>query len=199
MGGCARPGGQDFGDPWLRRGGARRRPPEQAGYRRRHGAAVDRPRRRGRDRRRADSPVALAVNTVCRGEGPGLLSIPAAPPPTSPGAQCSPTTVHWTYDTWMLSQLHRRGDGEGRRRQLVLHHRRLRVRPAARARHRQPGEGGGGKVLGEVHYPFPDTTDFSALLVQAQSSGRRCWASPMPAATPVNCIKQAPSSGSNQR
>ena len=31
----------------------------------------------------------------------------------------------------------------------------------------------GGKVLGSRAYPFPDTTDFSSLLLQAKESGAK--------------------------
>ena len=64
---------------------------------------------------------------------------------------------------------HRRRHGEGGRRYLVLHHRRLRLRPCAGTRHREFRQGADGKVLGAVQ-PFPGNTDFSSFLVQAQSS-----------------------------
>ena len=41
----------------------------------------------------------------------------------------------------------------------------------------------GGKVLGRNAYPFPETTDFSAILLQAQASGAKVLGSPMPAPT----------------
>ncbi len=98
------------------------------------------------------------------------------------GPKCIANTVHWTYDTWMLAN----GTGKAmvkRRRQLVLPHRRLRLRPRARARHRAVVKENGGKVLGEVRHPL-NTTDFSSFLLQAQAPRPRSSASPMPAATP---------------
>ena len=32
---------------------------------------------------------------------------------------------------------------------------------------------GGGEVKGDLRYPFPDTTDFSAYLTQAGASGAK--------------------------
>ena len=47
------------------------------------------------------SSVALAVNTVCREKNKVMLNSGAATTDLT-GAQCSPNTIHWTYDTYML-------------------------------------------------------------------------------------------------
>jgi branched-chain amino acid transport system substrate-binding protein len=49
----------------------------------------------------------------------------------------------------------------------------------------------GAKVLGQVAYPFPGTTDFSSALLQAQASGAKviCFANAGDDLT--NCLKQA--------
>jgi branched-chain amino acid transport system substrate-binding protein len=49
----------------------------------------------------------------------------------------------------------------------------------------------GGKVLGSIRYPFPDTTDFSSLLVRAQASGANVIGLCNAGADTMNCIKQA--------
>ena len=49
----------------------------------------------------------------------------------------------------------------------------------------------GGKVLGSVLYPFPSTTDFSAFLLQAQSSGAKVLGVASTGADGINLIKQA--------
>jgi branched-chain amino acid transport system substrate-binding protein len=41
----------------------------------------------------------------------------------------------------------------------------------------------GGRVVGTVAFPFPDTTDFSSFLVQAQSSRAKVVGSRRPAPT----------------
>src|SRR5215218_1583770 len=49
----------------------------------------------------------------------------------------------------------------------------------------------GGKVLGSATYPFPETTDFSALLLQAQASGAKVLGLCNSGGDTLNCIKQA--------
>ena len=44
---------------------------------------------------------------------------------------CTPNSIHYAYDTYALAQRHRHGDDEGRPEELVLPHRRLRVRTCA--------------------------------------------------------------------
>ena len=48
-------------------------------------------------------PVALAVANVCREKNKVMLNNGAATTDLT-GAQCSPNTVHWTYDTYMLAR-----------------------------------------------------------------------------------------------
>jgi branched-chain amino acid transport system substrate-binding protein len=50
---------------------------------------------------------------------------------------------------------------------------------------------GGGDVKGAVRYPFPDTTDFSSFLTQAQSSGATVLGLANAGLDTDNCIKQA--------
>ncbi len=49
----------------------------------------------------------------------------------------------------------------------------------------------GGKVVGAVQYPFPETTDFSAMLLQAQASGAKVLGFCNSGNDTINCIKQA--------
>ena len=49
----------------------------------------------------------------------------------------------------------------------------------------------GGKVVGGVAYPFPGTTDFSSLLLQAQSSGAKVLGLANAGTDTINSIKQA--------
>src|SRR5690349_5791754 len=48
------------------------------------------------------SSVALAVNQVTREKGKAFINSGAASPDLT-GKACSPNTVHWTHDTWMLA------------------------------------------------------------------------------------------------
>src|SRR5207302_5193195 len=49
-----------------------------------------------------NSGVALAVNQSPRDKGKALIVSGAATADLT-GKACSPNTVHWTYDTWMLA------------------------------------------------------------------------------------------------
>src|SRR5437879_6311098 len=49
-----------------------------------------------------NSGVALAVNQITRDKGKALIVSGAASADLT-GKACSPNTVHWTYDTWMLA------------------------------------------------------------------------------------------------
>ncbi len=136
------------------------------------------------------SSVALAVNTVCREKDKVFLNSGAATTDLT-GAQCSPSTVHWTYDTYMLSKstggalVAAGGDswyfvtadyvfGQQLERDTTNF-----VKSA------------GGKILGARRYPFPDTTDFSSLLVQAQASGAKVLGLANAGGDTINCVKQA--------
>ena len=136
------------------------------------------------------SSVALAVNNVCRDKNKVMLNNGAASTDLT-GAQCSPNTVHWTYDTYMLA----RSTGGAMVRSggdswffitadYVFGHQLERdtTRFIVEA---------GGKVVGSASYPFPDTSDFSNLLVQAQASGAKVLGLCNSGSDTINCIKQA--------
>ena len=136
------------------------------------------------------SSVALAVNQICREKNKVHLNSGAATTDLT-GAQCTPNTVHWTYDTYMLSKstggavVKSGGDswyfitadyafGQQLQRDTA------KVVQAA-----------GGKVLGSASYPFPGTSDFSSFLLQAQASGAKVLGLANSGADTINCIKQA--------
>ena len=136
------------------------------------------------------SSVALAVANVCKEKNKVLLNNGAASTDLT-GAQCSPNTVHWTYDTYMLARstggamVRAGGDtwffvtadyvfGQQLQRDTTSF-----------------VEAAGGKVLGSTKYPFPATTDFSSLLVQAQASGAKVLGLANSGGDTINCIKQA--------
>ena len=136
------------------------------------------------------SSVALAVNNVCREKNKVMLNNGAATTDLT-GVQCSPNTVHWTYDTYMLA----RSTGGAMVRaggdtwffitaDYVFGHQ------LERDTTRFIKEAG-GKVLGSASYPFPDTSDFSNLLVQAQASGAKVLGLCNSGTDTINCIKQA--------
>ena len=107
------------------------------------------------------------------------------------GPQCSPNTIHWTYDTYMLGRstggsiVKEGGDswffitadyafGQALERDTTQVITKM-----------------GAKVLGSIRYPFPETTDFSAMLVRAQASGAKVLGLANAGGDTLNCIKQA--------
>jgi branched-chain amino acid transport system substrate-binding protein len=143
------------------------------------------------------SSVALAVNQVCREKNKVYLNSGAATTDLT-GKQCSPNTVHWTYDTYMLAKstggamVKQGGDTWFFVTADYVFGQQLQ-RDTSRV-----VEAAGGKVLGAKSYPFPDTTDFSALLVQAQASGAKVLGLANSGVDTINCIKQAHEFGLNQ-
>ncbi|MBY0337489.1 MAG: ABC transporter substrate-binding protein [Acetobacteraceae bacterium] len=144
------------------------------------------------------SSVALAVNTVVRERNKVFLNSGAATSDLT-GAQCSPNTVHWTYDTYMLAN----GTGGAMVRaggdtwffitaDYAFGH----------ALERDTSEfvrRAGGRVLGSVRTPFPGTTDFSSFLVQAQASRAKVIGLANAGGDTINSIKQAAEFGLTRR
>ena len=136
------------------------------------------------------SSVALAVNTVCREKNKVMLNSGAATTDLT-GAQCSPNTVQWTYDTYMLAKstgaamVKAGGD-----KWYFITANYVFGQQLQRDTARFVTEAG-GKVMGSSEYPFPDTTDFSALMLQAQASGANVLAFCNSGNDTINCIKQA--------
>jgi branched-chain amino acid transport system substrate-binding protein len=136
------------------------------------------------------SSVGLAVNTVCREKNKIMLNSGTGTSDLT-GPQCSPNTIHWTYDTYMLGKstggsiVKEGGDtwffvtadyafGQALERDTTNVITKL-----------------GAKVLGGVKYPFPETSDFSAMLISAQASGAKVLGLANAGGDTQNCIKQA--------
>jgi branched-chain amino acid transport system substrate-binding protein len=136
------------------------------------------------------SSVALAVNSVCKEKNKVYINTGAATADLT-GVQCTPSTIHWSYDTYMLAKstggamVSAGGDkwyfvtadyvfGQQLQRDTTSF-----VTAA------------GGKVVGASPYPFPGTTDFSSFLVSAQASGANVLGLANAGADTVNSIKQA--------
>ena len=136
------------------------------------------------------SSVALAVNTLTREKNKVFLNSGAATSDLT-GSACSPNTVHWTYDTYMLAN----GTGAAMVRaggdtwffitaDYAFGHALERDTTAFVQR-------AGGRVLGQVRTPFPGTTDFSSFLQQAQRSRAKVIGLANAGGDTINCIKQA--------
>jgi branched-chain amino acid transport system substrate-binding protein len=136
------------------------------------------------------SSVGLAVNQVCREKNKVYLNSGTGSSDLT-GPQCSPNTVHWTYDTYMLGRstggatVKDGGDSWFFITADYAFGQTLQRDTAAIVTK------AGGKVLGSIAYPFPETTDFSTHLLRAQASGAKVLGMAMAGADTENCIKQA--------
>ena len=136
------------------------------------------------------SSVALAVNTLVREKNKVYLNSGAATSDLT-GSACSPNTIHWTYDTWMLA----RSTGGAMVRAGGQSWFFITADYAfGHALERDTAEfvrTAGGRVVGQVRTPFPGTTDFSSFLLQAQSSRAQVVGLANAGGDTINSIKQA--------
>lgn len=135
------------------------------------------------------SSVGLAVNQIVREKNRVHLNSGSATSDLTNKA-CSPNTVHWSYDTYMLS------NGTGRAlvktggdtwffltADYAFGHALERDTEAVVTAN-------GGKVLGKVRTPFPGQ-DFSSFLLQAQASKAKVIGLANAGGDTINSIKQA--------
>src|SRR6186713_2490631 len=115
----------------------------------------------------ASSGVGLAIANLAKDKNVVNLNSGSASSDLT-GAQCSPNTVHWVYDTWMLAN----GTGKALAKSggdswffltadYAFGHALERDTAAVVTAN-------GGKVLGNVKHPL-NTSDFSSFLLQAQN------------------------------
>ncbi len=135
------------------------------------------------------SSVALAINQITREKGKVMVNTGAATSDLT-GKDCSPNTVHWLYDTWMLA--HGTGSAvvkSGGDSWFFL----TADYAFGHALERDTAEvvkAAGGKVLGTVKVPL-NTQDFSSFLLQAQSSKAKIIGLANAGGDTINSIKQA--------
>lgn len=135
------------------------------------------------------SSVALAVNEIAR-EKKRVFLVSGAASSDLTGKACSPTTIHWTYDTYAL--------GYGTGKTLVEQGGDTWFFLTADYAFGQALERdttsfvqqGGGKVLGGVRVPLA-TNDFSSYLLQAQASKAKVIGLANAGGDTINSIKQA--------
>ena len=136
-----------------------------------------------------NSGVALAVNNVVK-EKNGVYINSGAATSDLTNAQCSPNTVHWTYDTYMLA--HSTGQAlvkAGGDTWFFL----TADYAFGAALERDTTAvilANGGKVVGSVKHPL-NTSDFSSFLLQAQSSKAKIIGLANAGGDTTNAIKQA--------
>src|SRR5512135_2430406 len=135
-----------------------------------------------------NSGVALAISQVTRDKNKVFVaSGPASSDLTGP--KCTPNTVHYTYDTWMLAN----GTGKavvkaGGNTWFFL----VSDYAFGHALERDTAavvEANGGKVVGQVAHPI-NTSDFSSFLLQAQASKAKVIGLANAGGDTINAIKQ---------
>ncbi len=138
----------------------------------------------------ANSAVGLAVAGVAKDKNKVYVNSGAATSDLT-GSACNANTIHWVYDTYMLSRSTATSvvkTGGTSWFMLVADY------AFGQALQRDASsfvEAAGGKVVGSVKTPFPGTTDFSSFLLQAQSSGAKVLGLCNAGADTINSIKQA--------
>lgn len=138
----------------------------------------------------ANSAVSLAIAGVCKEKDRVFLASGGATSDLTAGP-CTPNTVHWTYDTYMLAKstggaLVKAG-GDSWFFMTADY-------AFGAALERDVGnfvKSAGGKVVGGVRTPFPGTTDFSSFLLQGQASGAKVLGLANAGGDTINSIKQA--------
>jgi branched-chain amino acid transport system substrate-binding protein len=134
------------------------------------------------------SSVALVVNEIVREKNKVFLVSGAAISDLT-GRKCSPNTVHWTYDTWMLAHgtagaLVKNGGDTWFFITADYAFGQALARDATGV-----VWANGGKVLGTVSHPL-NTQDFSSFLLQAQASKAKIIGLANAGGDTINSIKQ---------
>jgi branched-chain amino acid transport system substrate-binding protein len=143
------------------------------------------------------SSVALAVAQIAK-EKDKLMLNASATVSSLTDEQCSPNSIVWSFDTY--ENAHSTGGSlikQGFKSWYFI---------TANYAFGQSLEDlttavvkqGGGEIKGASRYPFPDTTDFSSYLAQAQASGASVVGFANAGLDTENCIKQAAEFGLNK-
>jgi branched-chain amino acid transport system substrate-binding protein len=135
-----------------------------------------------------NSGVALAVNEVSREKNKVFLVANAATSDLT-GAKCSPNTIHWTYDTWMLGNATGKAVVKTGGDTWFFLTADYAFGQALERDTTNVVVSNGGKVLGSVRHPL-NTSDFSSFLLQAQSSKAKIVGLANAGGDTVNAIKQ---------
>lgn len=138
----------------------------------------------------ASSAAALAISSICKDRNKVFIPTSTATSDLT-GKACTPNTIHWVYDTYMEARstggamVKAGGDSW------------FFITPnyaAGLAFQRDTThfvESAGGKVLGSRLYPFPESSDFSAPLVEAKASGAKILGIAGAGSDLINIVKQA--------
>ncbi|WFU18558.1 ABC transporter substrate-binding protein [Bradyrhizobium sp. CB3481] len=144
-----------------------------------------------------NSAVALAVQGIARDKKKLFLATGAATSRLT-GDECSLTGIHWTYDTYALSQGTAKAISRLGAKSWFFLSADYSLGAQLEADSRKVIEVTGGKVTGAVKHPI-NTPDFSSFLLQAQSSNADVIALADAGGDFINAVKQAREFGITRR
>jgi branched-chain amino acid transport system substrate-binding protein len=136
-----------------------------------------------------NSAVALAVQGITREKKKLFLATGAATSRLT-GDECSQTGIHWTYDTYALSQGITKAVSKLGVKSWFFLSADYSLGAQLEADSRKVIDAEGGKVVGSVKHPI-NTPDFSSFLLQAQSSRADAIALADAGGDFINAVKQA--------
>lgn len=136
-----------------------------------------------------NSSTALAVQQLAR-EKKKIDIVTAGAASELTNKQCSPSGIHWTYDTYSLAAGTAAGLVKGGQDTWFFITADYSFGKVLESDTRSIVEKNGGKVLGSVRFPL-GASDFASYLLTAQSSGAKIVAFASAGGDTVNLIKQS--------
>jgi branched-chain amino acid transport system substrate-binding protein len=136
-----------------------------------------------------NSAVALAVQGITREKKKIFLATGAATSRLT-GDECSATGIHWTYDTYALSQGTTKAISRLGAKTWYFLSADYSLGAQLEADSRKVIDATGGRVVGAVKHPI-NTPDFSSFLLQAESSKAEVIALANAGGDFINAVKQA--------
>jgi branched-chain amino acid transport system substrate-binding protein len=138
----------------------------------------------------AATSCALALASLCKEKNKVLIPTSTASSDIS-GKACTPNSIHWVFDTYMEAKSTGGAMVKAGGDSWYMLYPNYAFGEALQRDTGRFVQQAGGKVLGAEAYPFPETTDFSAQLVKARSSGAKVLGFCGAGSDVVNVIKQA--------
>ena len=135
------------------------------------------------------SGVALAVAAITKDKNRVFLNSGAASSDLT-GKSCTPNTVHWTYDTYMLANGTGKAVTQAGGNSWFFLTADYAFGQALERDTSTVAVANGAKIVGSVKHPL-NTADFSSFLLQAQSSGAKVIGLANAGGDTTNAIKQA--------
>jgi branched-chain amino acid transport system substrate-binding protein len=137
-----------------------------------------------------NSAIALAVAGLVRDKDRMHLNTGAATSDLT-GSACNPNTAAWTTDTWCRAHGTAGAVLQGGGKTWFFITADYAFGHSIQQDATKVIAAAGGRIVGTAAYPFPATSDFSAMLVQAGDSGADVIAFANTGSDLANCVKQA--------